>query len=137
MHQQEDTNTNDWQACPPGTLTSLSTRLVRSRRRENIFKVAMLAAVVVVAIGAGRTFLRSNEAGQNQPMMYAGISCDDVRSQLPQWKTGKLDAPTSARIEAHLKLCGSCANLAKELQAERHRSTDAIVAAITPNLQNR
>lgn len=90
----------------------------------------MLAVVVVVAIGAGRILLRSNEPGPNQPMMYAGISCDDVRSQLPAWKKGKLDESISARIEAHLKLCGSCASLAKERQAERHRSVGQVVAAI-------
>ena len=140
MNQDNTKFSDDWKACPPGTLTALSSQLTQKRRRAMIVKVTMLAAVVVGAIGI-RQFIEHRD---NQVIIYGGISCHDVRTQLAQWKRGQLDETTTEQINDHLKLCSSCAAHASALQARRQHRSDAadkfrpihhpVVATMTPGL---
>jgi hypothetical protein len=136
MNDQNSDNNSDWKDCAPGTLTSLSTRLKRNGRRETIVKATMLAAALLLTIGAGRMFLQNSGNDPGQPMMYAGISCNDVQAQLAQWKKGELDEATADRIDKHLELCGSCAAKARALQAQRERIRAAVVAGLPKDLQD-
>lgn len=136
MNDQNSDNNSDWTDCAPGTLTSLSTRLQRNRRRETIVKATMLAAAALLTIGAGRMFLQNSGNDPLQPMMYTGIACDDVVSKLSQWKKGELDEATAARIDEHLELCGSCAAKARALQAQRERIKDVVVAGLPKDFED-
>jgi hypothetical protein len=135
MNNQNSDN-SDWKDCAPGTLTSLSAGLRRNGRRETIVKATMLAAAVLLTIGAGRMFLQNSGNDSGQPMMYAGIACDDVQAKLAQWKKGELDETTAARIDEHLELCGSCAAKARALQAQRERIRAAVVAGLPRDSQD-
>ena len=136
MNDQNSDNNGDWKDCTPGTLTSLSSRLVRNRRRGTLVKATLLATAVLLTINAGRVFLQNSGNDPGQPMMYAGISCNDVQAQLAQWKKGELDEATAARIDKHLELCGSCAAKARALQAQRERIRAAVVAGLPKDFED-
>lgn len=136
MNDQNSDNNSGWKDCAPGTLASLSTRLSRNHRRETIRKATMLAAAVLLTIGAGRMFLLNSGNDPGQPMMYAGIACDDVQAKLAQWKKGELDEATVARIDKHLELCGSCAAKARALQAQRERIGNVVVAGLPKDFED-
>ena len=136
MNDQNSDNNGDWKDCTPGTLTSLSSRLVRNRRRGTLVKATLLATAVLLTINAGRLFLQNSGNDPGQPMMYAGIACDDVQAKLAQWKKGELDEATAARIDKHLELCGSCAAKARALQAQRERIGDVVVAGLPKDFED-
>lgn len=136
MNNQDSHNNSDWKACTPGTLTSLSMRLKRNRQRGTIMKATMLAAAVLLTIGAGRMLFQVRHDDPRQPTMYAGISCGDVQSKLADWKKGQLDEATATRIDEHLELCSVCAAKAKALQAKRDCTTNAVMVALATEVNS-
>jgi len=59
------------------------------------------------------------------PFQFAGISCDEVRSLLPELMENRLDAARAMQVRQHIMECPECGRLMKQMQSMRSVS-DAI-----------
>lgn len=101
---------NNWSACPPGTLQGTARKLRRRRRLARSLPLAALAAVLLAAVVFS---LRSPSGRQVAPpgsvdYYYGDIACSEVVPLLDDLALERVDAGTRARIEEHLQLCAKC-----------------------------
>lgn len=99
-----DNDQTDWQACPPGTLRSLSS--VRTATTRSGWKpfatgvgtgLVLAALIALVAITTGRAPLRPSE-----------LYCHEVQPRLQQYQAGSLTEEMNLRVQQHLEKCATC-----------------------------
>jgi len=129
-----------WRECRPGELGDAIGVLRTHKRNRTIVKIAVLttAALVVVMVAgyAARQSFRPAAPGHHD-MYFAGISCTDVKAELPQLHRGVTAPDRAAQVRSHLKQCPNCrAAYQKMLEAraasQRHTRS---IALLTPDAE--
>jgi len=94
-----------WDACPPGTMRRIADR-VRPIPRQPVVRpyasavlVGMLLAVTGVALVVMRTSLDSSPGG---------LACVEIMQSMNDFSTGRLDPALHERVHQHLLACRAC-----------------------------
>jgi len=131
-HQPQDA----WRECRPGELGEIAGALRTRKRNRTIVKVAAATTVAVLLLMAGgyaaRSIIAPSTPGHNGSS-FAGISCRDVKTLLPDLKRGGLSTEKSSQVMAHLEMCPRCQAAYDRMQAarvKRGRPGDSAVAAL-------
>lgn len=103
---------NSWEPCPPGDLQRLARGMSRRRTWEHRKQVASTVGAVLAAV-ASVVLVTVYVRNLRQPMMpgdmnYAGITCTEVRKEMPGMMMGKVDERRIAQIEDHMRQCRPC-----------------------------
>lgn len=128
----------DWAACPSGALGHLDRRL-RAKRHRSLLRESAALIVLAASIGLTAGYLASPGADARNgspPAHFAGISCDEVRGQLPELTAGRLGQARAAQVHEHLRQCPKCRQLMERMRsgkvARRDRSEAARLARVSP-----
>lgn len=112
MSQRNSTTDDSWKPCGGGELQGLAQGLradrARTDRRKRLSLFAGAGAVAAVVL---LTVFFAGDAGQpanSGDMHFAGISCTEVRNEMPDLMEGKVDELRSAQIQDHLRQCAAC-----------------------------
>ena len=81
---------------------------------RQIGRVTTVAAILLLMVGGGM-FVNSKFRDHGD-YDFGGITCTEVRADMPQMMAGKLDQETMMRIQKHLELCPNCKRLADQMR---------------------
>lgn len=118
---------SSWTACPPGSLSGLDRRL-RGRRRSKLMRESAALILVAAFIGFTAGYFASPATQSSVPakqFFFAGIGCNEVRSQMPALMQNRLDPATAMRIRQHVMECPECGRLMKQMQSMQSVSKTA------------
>ena len=110
MNDPQQTNDN-WEPCPPGTLTSLAQVEQIRQRRLFIAKTGGTAGAAALLLGTGWLAFNRNPAP-----MPGGIACERVKELAPKYIAQSLDVDLVARIDQHVAACEDCRTLIDSLR---------------------
>lgn len=105
---------NQWEPCPPGELARIAGDLRRRRRTRIVTRVTTATAVLLVMAVGGAYF--TSQFWNRGDYDFGGITCTEVKADIPLMAAGKLDQETMMRIQKHLELCPKCKPLAEQMQ---------------------
>ncbi len=98
----------DWESCPPGTLARTVRGIEGRRRDRRRVAVAGLAGGILVILLAGGVVV-SQFARQPAGVRGMGkMTCTAVKSLLPGYIAGSLDAGVMSQVKTHLEGCPHC-----------------------------
>lgn len=117
---------DQWQACPPGELGRMTSRLRRRRQMQIATRVAVTASVLLIAVGGLSWQFRAQTeppvvSKPGEGFNFGGITCAGVHRALPQLKAGTIDAATLGRVREHLEKCDHCKALSRYLPDAANR----------------
>lgn len=112
MSQRNSTTDDSWKPCGGGELQGLAQGLRADRARTDRRKrLSLFAGAGAVAAAVLLTVFFARDDGQPEnsgDMHFAGISCTEVRNEMPDLTAGKVDELRSAQIQDHLRQCVAC-----------------------------
>ncbi|MDP6468073.1 MAG: zf-HC2 domain-containing protein [Pirellulaceae bacterium] len=97
-----------WESCPPGTLARTVHGIrarQRDRRRAKI--VGLTGGAAVLLLAAAIISQQSGLAPVESPNL-GKITCAKVKSLLPAFIAGRLEAAVTGQVESHLDACPHC-----------------------------
>ena len=122
-------NHPDWEKCPEGVLSEAVTRMDKDVRRESFRRMSGVAFVVSFIFVVGALQWGSPV---NSKSNVDDLSCSEVAQLLPQYKSNRLTAEMTERVDAHLALCPECKRAANAIAKYPTTSTDSILFAFSP-----
>ncbi|MDP7014251.1 MAG: zf-HC2 domain-containing protein [Pirellulaceae bacterium] len=92
-------NGQNWDACPPGTVTNLVSSL-RSDRRPPLIKIALSVVAVLAIAAASSLAVNWSDSG--------AMTCSEVVPLLASYHSGDLSRKDRDRVSRHLDDCPAC-----------------------------
>jgi hypothetical protein len=126
MNDQDQT-TNQWQPCPKGTLAKFASRHARKSRNRRWAAGIGIAAMAFLCVWVFNPSQPSRPLGEPS---YGGITCSQVRQNLPAYKSESVDDSTRSRIDEHLRQCTICQQLVAD--SKPRSFSDSLLALTIP-----
>jgi predicted anti-sigma-YlaC factor YlaD len=104
---------DEWSACPEGTLAKLAGRLRAKRRRTVALRAACAVGLAAVLLSLAVLLPKRHAADD---FFHGGLYCSQVRPALPDYRAGKLKGKFLGQVERHLAECEPCRQVLKELE---------------------
>lgn len=112
----KQTESDNWEACPPGEVGSLVTGLRRRRRVHNSKLAAGIAASVLFVVLLGNFALTTLSKPAPE---FAAMNCRQLQGLAQDYVDGKLEEKVAVRVEQHAKKCKRCQALIARLKKEK------------------
>ncbi|QDU44909.1 hypothetical protein Mal52_33950 [Symmachiella dynata] len=108
---ENQSNANEWQACPQGEVGQLVVGLRGKRRTRRSMVIGGTASAVIVLLLVGNFAINKMQSPE-----IAALKCHDVESMADNYVAGKLAPAETEHVRLHLENCRRCREKIAELQ---------------------
>jgi len=117
----KEISSEQWGACPEGTLRQLAAKRAATRRNSALLQVGSGVSVMLLLLAVGYFFV----SHLFSPVVnhFGGIACTEVRALMPEYIAGRLDEPRAEKVRAHLDQCPHCEDAYRKM-FEKHAGAD-------------
>lgn len=105
-HQGQFEQDNDWQACPSGTMASLSSRQKAAAKASQRVRLARNGAVLGLVLAAA--FVGWQQLSGSGHEQLGSLACREVLTEMDSFFAGELDPVYRVRVLDHLRNCAHC-----------------------------
>ncbi|TWU06598.1 hypothetical protein CA54_49950 [Symmachiella macrocystis] len=108
---ENQSNANEWQACPQGEMGRLVVGLRGKRRTRQSMVIGGTASAVIVLLLVGNFAINKMQSPE-----MADLACHDVESMADKYVSGKLGPAETEHVRLHLENCRRCREKIAKLQ---------------------